>query len=155
MKSPSSAIYRQHGLHGPYGQTTVSAPFPSTPSIKNDNATNTQERANTQVRPYGKYDPAIHHRRSIRLQGYDYSQAGAYFVTVCTQNRECLFGDDAVQLVNGSGDVFISSREPAFAAWLPAARPPPKIPAATAMAGFTSPTAPAASMAPAGIRMMG
>jgi putative transposase len=44
-----------------------------------------------------KYDPAIHHRRSIRLQGYDYSQAGAYFVTICTQNRECLFGD----IVNG------------------------------------------------------
>lgn len=32
-------------------------------------------------------------RRSIRLQGYDYSQAGAYFVTICTHNRECLFGD--------------------------------------------------------------
>jgi REP element-mobilizing transposase RayT len=32
-------------------------------------------------------------RRSIRLQGYDYSQAGAYFVTVCTQNRECMFED--------------------------------------------------------------
>ena len=32
------------------------------------------------------------HRRSIRLQGYDYSRAGAYFVTVCTQNRECMFG---------------------------------------------------------------
>ncbi len=31
--------------------------------------------------------------RSIRLQGYDYSQNGAYFVTICTQNRECLFGD--------------------------------------------------------------
>jgi putative transposase len=30
-----------------------------------------------------KYDPARHHRRSIRLQGYDYSQAGAYFVTIC------------------------------------------------------------------------
>ena len=36
-------------------------------------------------------------RRSIRLQGYDYSQAGAYFVTLCTQNRECLFGE----IVNG------------------------------------------------------
>ena len=35
-----------------------------------------------------KYDPAIHHRRSIRLQGYDYSQAGAYFITLCTQNRD-------------------------------------------------------------------
>jgi putative transposase len=32
------------------------------------------------------------HRRSIRLKGYDYAQAGAYFVTVVTQNRECLFG---------------------------------------------------------------
>jgi putative transposase len=37
-------------------------------------------------------DPA-HRRRSIRLQGYDYSQAGAYFVTICTQDRACLFGE--------------------------------------------------------------
>lgn len=34
-----------------------------------------------------------HHRRSIRLRGYDYAQAGAYFVTLCTQDRACLFGD--------------------------------------------------------------
>ncbi len=40
-----------------------------------------------------RYDPEKHHRRSIRLQGYDYSQAGAYFVTICTYQRECLFGD--------------------------------------------------------------
>ena len=40
-----------------------------------------------------KYNPEIHHRRSIRFKGYDYSQTGAYFVTICTQNRECLFGD--------------------------------------------------------------
>ena len=40
-----------------------------------------------------RYNPEIHHRRSIRLKGYDYSQSGAYFVTLCTQNRECLFGD--------------------------------------------------------------
>src|ERR1044071_8152222 len=33
-----------------------------------------------------------HHRRSIRLHGYDYAQAGAYFVTICTQNRESFFG---------------------------------------------------------------
>lgn len=38
------------------------------------------------------YNPDIHHRRSIRLKDYDYSQAGAYFVTICTHNRECLFG---------------------------------------------------------------
>jgi len=39
-----------------------------------------------------KYDPVVHHRRSIRLQDYDYSQGGAYFVTICTQGRECLLG---------------------------------------------------------------
>jgi len=39
------------------------------------------------------YNPAIHHRRSIRLRGYDYSQNGAYFVTICTQNRAFLFGE--------------------------------------------------------------
>jgi len=44
-----------------------------------------------------KYNPKIHHRRSIRLKGYDYSQTGAYFVTICTKNRECLFGE----IVNG------------------------------------------------------
>jgi hypothetical protein len=40
-----------------------------------------------------KYNPDIHRRRSIRLKGFDYSHAGAYFVTLCTQNRECLFGE--------------------------------------------------------------
>ena len=39
------------------------------------------------------YDPNRHHRHSIRLKGYDYSQAGAYFVTIVTRNRECLFGE--------------------------------------------------------------
>lgn len=39
-----------------------------------------------------KYNPEIHHRRSIGLKNYDYSQAGAYFVTLCSQNRACLFG---------------------------------------------------------------
>ena len=34
-----------------------------------------------------------HHRRSIRLQGYDYATPGAYFVTICVEGRECLFGD--------------------------------------------------------------
>ncbi len=38
-----------------------------------------------------KYNPDKHHRRSIRLQGYDYSQPGIYFITLCTQNRERLF----------------------------------------------------------------
>ena len=42
-----------------------------------------------------KYNPDVHHRRSMRLKGYDYSQAGAYFVTICTQGRVCLFGEIA------------------------------------------------------------
>ena len=40
-----------------------------------------------------KYNPQIHNRQSIRLKGYDYSQAGLFFITICTQNRVCLFGD--------------------------------------------------------------
>ncbi len=40
-----------------------------------------------------KYDPDRHHRQSIRLRGYDYTQAGAYFVTIVVRNRECLLGD--------------------------------------------------------------
>jgi REP element-mobilizing transposase RayT len=40
-----------------------------------------------------KYDPDKHHRRSIRLPGYDYSQPGAYFVTICAYQRQCLFGE--------------------------------------------------------------
>ncbi|GHV11996.1 hypothetical protein AGMMS49938_03690 [Fibrobacterales bacterium] len=39
-----------------------------------------------------KYDPDMHHRRSIRLKEYDYSQKGLYYITMCVQNRECLFG---------------------------------------------------------------
>ncbi len=39
------------------------------------------------------FDPERHHRRSIRLKGYDYSRPGAYFVTICAQNHECLFGE--------------------------------------------------------------
>lgn len=39
----------------------------------------------------------IHHRRSNRLPGYDYSQPGAYYVTLCAYNRECMFGE----IING------------------------------------------------------
>ena len=39
------------------------------------------------------YDPRIHHRRSIRLRGYDYAGGGAYFITICTQDKQFLFGD--------------------------------------------------------------
>jgi len=40
-----------------------------------------------------KYNPDIHHRHSIRLREYDYSGGGAYFVTICAHQRECLFGE--------------------------------------------------------------
>jgi len=40
-----------------------------------------------------KYAPNIHHRKSIRLRGYDYSSAGMYFITPCVQNRICIFGE--------------------------------------------------------------
>jgi len=40
-----------------------------------------------------RYDPDRHHRRSIRLRGYDYRQTGAYFVTLCSFQRECIFGE--------------------------------------------------------------
>ncbi|HSG04948.1 MAG TPA: transposase [Nitrospiria bacterium] len=43
------------------------------------------------VMPF-RFNSDIHHRRSIRLAAYDYSKAGAYYVTVCSQDRECLFG---------------------------------------------------------------
>lgn len=48
------------------------------------------------------YDPDIHHRRSIRLRQYDYSNAGAYFVTICTWQRQCLFGEIPVYVGAGS-----------------------------------------------------
>lgn len=44
-----------------------------------------------------KYNWDIHNRKSIRLKGYDYSKEGLYFITICTQNRECLFGE----IING------------------------------------------------------
>jgi len=50
------------------------------------------------------YDIARHHRRSIRLPAYDYTQPGAYFVTICSQNRECLFGDVT------NGDMILNQR---------------------------------------------
>jgi REP element-mobilizing transposase RayT len=39
------------------------------------------------------YNPALHNRQSIRLQGYDYSQSGAYFITICTYKKEKYFGE--------------------------------------------------------------
>ena len=54
-----------------------------------------------------KYNSEIHRRRTIRLKEYDYSQPGAYFVTICTYNRECLFGSmlDGEMIVNENGKI--------------------------------------------------
>ena len=51
------------------------------------------------------FNPNIHHRRSIRLKGYDYSQPGFYFVTICSQNRDCLFGkiENGKMILNDAG----------------------------------------------------
>ncbi len=53
------------------------------------------------------YNPDIHHRRSVRLKGYNYSQDGVYFVTICTQHKECLFGEivDGKMVLNDAGEV--------------------------------------------------
>ena len=52
-----------------------------------------------------QYNPEKHHRRSIRLKGYNYKQSGAYFVTIVTQNRICLFGDisDGEMILSDTG----------------------------------------------------
>ena len=53
------------------------------------------------------YNPQIHHRRSTRLKGYDYSQAGLYFVTICCQDGICCFGDivDDESMPNEHGQI--------------------------------------------------
>ena len=48
-----------------------------------------------------RYNPQIHHRRSIRLKGYDYAKAGAYFITICCHKMECRFG----QIMTGTDNV--------------------------------------------------
>src|SRR5262245_18473311 len=53
------------------------------------------------------FDSKKHHRRSIRMPKYDYSQPGSYFVTICTQYRRCIYGEitaGAMQL-NAAGRV--------------------------------------------------
>lgn len=56
------------------------------------------------------FDPNIHHRRTIRLKEYDYSQNGLYYVTICTKDRECLFGEiaDGKMNVNVYGEILES-----------------------------------------------
>lgn len=52
-----------------------------------------------------KYDPEKHRRRSIRLKDYDYSLEGAYYITICIQERLCFLGDivDDAMVLNDAG----------------------------------------------------
>ena len=54
-----------------------------------------------------KYDPNIHHRRSIRLKGYDYSREGLYFITLCCQNRKHFFGaiNNGSMILSKAGEI--------------------------------------------------
>ncbi|MBC3539983.1 transposase [Rufibacter sp. H-1] len=51
------------------------------------------------------YNHLLHHRRSIRLHGYDYAQAGLYFITLCVQDKAYLFGEisDSAMILNEAG----------------------------------------------------
>ena len=54
-----------------------------------------------------KYNPKIHNRKSLRLKGYDYSQARLYFITICCQHRICRFGrvENAKMVLNEYGQI--------------------------------------------------
>jgi REP element-mobilizing transposase RayT len=53
------------------------------------------------------FQPHIHHRRSIRLRDFDYSQSAWYFVTICTHERQCLLGEvvDGQMTINACGQI--------------------------------------------------
>ena len=57
------------------------------------------------------YDPQRHHRHSIRLPGYDYAAAGVIFVTICTYQRESIFGiiSGETMVTNSVGDAVCST----------------------------------------------
>ncbi len=67
-------------------------------------------------------DPEKRRRRSMRLHGYDYSQAGAYFLTICTADRRILFGEvvDHQMVLNEAGRIVTDE-------WLRSARIRPEI----------------------------
>ena len=54
-----------------------------------------------------KYNPVIHHRRSIRLKGYDYSKEGMYFITICCHQRKNWFGkiENEIMVLNEYGKI--------------------------------------------------
>jgi len=66
-----------------------------------------------------RYDPHRHHRRSTRLRGWDYSQAATYFVTICTDQRQCLFGEvvDGRMLLNDPRQTRPPTTEATYDKW--------------------------------------
>lgn len=54
-----------------------------------------------------QFDPTRHHRQSIRAKGFDYSEAGGYFVTICTHKRKSLFGEiiEDKMVLNNCGEI--------------------------------------------------
>lgn len=54
-----------------------------------------------------QFNPRVHHRRSIRLKGYDYAQEGLYFITICCFENKHLFGRivDGVMVLNKAGEI--------------------------------------------------
>ncbi|NEQ45030.1 MAG: hypothetical protein F6K00_16290 [Leptolyngbya sp. SIOISBB] len=58
------------------------------------------------------YNPQIHRRRSIRLRHYDYTAPGFYFVTICTHQRQHLFGK-----IHNGGMVLNDAGQAAQAYW--------------------------------------
>ena len=53
------------------------------------------------------YNSQQHHRRSVRLKEFDYSQPGWYYITICTHNKKCLFGGiaDSKMVLNKFGKI--------------------------------------------------
>src|SRR5690606_5439296 len=60
-----------------------------------------------QIKFMSRYNPHIHHRKSIRMKGYDYAQAGLYFITICCQDRICRFGhvENGEMVLNEYGNI--------------------------------------------------
>ncbi len=90
LVKPAPTGYRRGGFH--------QLSMPETNNIINPPPPNEQLFYGDKIM---KYDPHKHHRRSIRLPGYDYRVPGAYFITICSWQRECLFGEvinDKMQL---------------------------------------------------------
>ena len=66
-----------------------------------------QNKINYTIESNMKFNPKIHHRRSIRLKGYDYSQEGLYFITICCENNICRFGniENEKMILNDFGQI--------------------------------------------------